>query len=450
MQNYLPNAFIPHPELTELPPLAMDKKAIDEDFLRYYNRTLGRDKQHCTSHYLYEALAYTVRDRLMERWKETRFAYEEKDARRTCYLSLEFLMGRALSNAMLNLGITDAVTRVLYDYGIKLEEVEAAEHDAGLGNGGLGRLVACFLDSCATLQLPVLGYGLRYEYGMFRQELVNGHQIEEPDHWLRDGNPWELERPEYTQRIHFGGHTEFYSDENGELRVRWADTHDVLAVPYDIPVPGFRNDTVNSLRLWKSTATDEFDLDEFNAGDYAEAVESKNDAEHITMVLYPNDASENGKELRLRQQYFLASASLKDVLRRWLRLHDRNFAALADKHCFQLNDTHPSIAVAELMRLLVDEHRVDWDSAWDIVGRSMAYTNHTLLPEALEKWPVQMFQNLLPRLLEIIYEINARFLVRCHSAGPAIPIGCGVYQLSRKAIRPWCAWHIWPSSAATR
>ena len=412
MQNDLTNALIPHPKLTELPPLAMDKKAIDEDFLRYYNRTLGRDKQNCTNHYLYEALAYTVRDRLMERWKETRFAYEEKDARRTCYLSLEFLMGRALSNAMLNLGITDAVTRVLYDYGIELEEVEDAEHDAGLGNGGLGRLVACFLDSCATLQLPVLGYGLRYEYGMFRQELVNGYQIEEPDHWLRDGNPWELERPEFTQRIHFGGRTEFYSDENGAMRVRWVDTHDVLAVPYDIPVPGYRNDTVNSLRLWKATATDEFDLDEFNAGDYAEAVESKNDAEHITMVLYPNDASENGKELRLRQQYFLASASLKDVLRRWVRLHGSNFDTLADKHCFQLNDTHPSIAVAELMRLLVDEHRVHWDRAWEIVWRTMAYTNHTLLPEALEKWPVQMFQNLLPRLLEIIYEINARFLAR--------------------------------------
>ncbi len=418
MQNYLSDAFVPHPKLTELPPLAMNSKAIDEDFLRYYNRTLGRDKQHCTSHYLYEALAYTVRDRLMERWKETRFAYEEKDARRVCFLSLEFLMGRALSNAMLNLGITDAVTRVLYDYGIELEEVEAAEHDAGLGNGGLGRLAACFLDSCATLQLPVLGYGLRYEYGMFRQELLNGYQIEEPDHWLRDGNPWELERPEFTQRIHFGGHTEFYSDEYGARRVRWVDTHDVLAVPYDIPVPGFRNHTVNSLRLWKSTATDEFDLNEFNAGDYAESVKSKNVAEHITMVLYPNDASENGKELRLRQQYFLASASIKDVLRRWVRLHDTNFDTLADKHCFQLNDTHPSVAVAELMRLLVDEYRLDWERAWDIVGRTMAYTNHTLLPEALEKWPVQMFRNLLPRLLEIILEINARFLSRVAQRWP--------------------------------
>jgi starch phosphorylase len=418
MQNDTPNTITPHPKLTELPPLGMDRKTIDEDFLRYYNRTLGRDKQHCTDHYLYEALAYTVRDRLMERWKETRIAYEDQDARRTCYLSLEFLMGRALSNAMLNLGVTDAVTRVLYDYGIRLEEIEAAEHDAGLGNGGLGRLAACFLDSCATLQLPVLGYGLRYEYGMFRQELVNGYQIEEPDHWLRDGNPWELERPEYTQRIQFGGHTEFYKAENGDLRVRWINTHDVLAVPYDIPVPGYRNNTVNSLRLWKATATDEFDLDEFNAGDYAEAVEAKNNAEHITMVLYPNDASENGKELRLRQQYFLASASLKDVLRRWVRLHGRDFDTLADQHCFQLNDTHPSIAVAELMRLLVDEHRVAWERAWEIVTASMAYTNHTLLPEALEKWPVQMFASLLPRLLEVIYEINARFLAEVAQRWP--------------------------------
>ena len=254
MSNSTPNVYTPHPKLTDLPPLSMDAKTIDEDFLRYYNRTLGRDKQHCTDHYLYEALAYTIRDRLMERWKNTRFTYEENNARRTCYLSLEFLMGRALGNAMLNLGITDTVTGVLYDYSIDLEEVANAEHDAGLGNGGLGRLAACFLDSCATLQLPVLGYGLRYEYGMFRQELINGYQLEEPDHWLRDGNPWELERPEFTQRIHFGGRTEFYDDDKGVRRVRWGATHDVLAVPYDIPIPGYGNDTVNSLRLWKASA----------------------------------------------------------------------------------------------------------------------------------------------------------------------------------------------------
>jgi len=412
MSHSQPNVLTPHPKLNELPPLEMDQQAIDHDFLRYYNRTLGRDKTHCTNHYLYEALAYTVRDRLMERWKNTRFSYEEKDARRTCYLSLEFLMGRALGNAMLNLGVTDPVTRALYEYGIELEDVAEAEHDAGLGNGGLGRLAACFLDSCATLQLPVLGYGLRYDYGMFRQEVVDGYQVEEPDHWLRDGNPWELERPEFTQRIQFGGRTVTFRDEYGRRRVRWESAHDVLAVPYDTPIPGYRNDTVNSLRLWKSTATDEFDLDDFNAGDYAEAVAAKNNAEHITMVLYPNDASENGKELRLRQQYFLASASLKDVLRRWMRINGKEFSRFSEKHCFQLNDTHPSIAVAELMRLLIDEQRLEWNVAWKQVTQCMAYTNHTLLPEALEKWPVPMFENLLPRLLEIIYEINARFLTQ--------------------------------------
>ena len=410
MKNSNKNVLCPHPKLIDLPPLSMDKETIAEDFRRYFNRTLGRDESHCTNHYLYEALAYTVRDRLIDRWKNTRLTYERRDVRRTCYLSLEFLMGRALGNAMLNLGITDEVHKVLYDYGIEFEDMESSEQDAGLGNGGLGRLAACFLDSCATLQLPVLGYGLRYDYGMFRQKIENGFQVEEPDHWLRDGNPWELERPEFTQRVQFGGYTEHYRDENGELRSRWVGSHDVLALPFDIPIPGYENNTVNSLRLWKSTATDEFDLEEFNAGDYSEAVAAKNNAEHITMVLYPNDASENGKELRLRQQYFLASASLQDVLRRWGALNGNNFDDFVEKNCFQLNDTHPSIAVAELMRLLLDQHRLGWDQAWQIVSRSMAYTNHTLLPEALEKWPVQMFEKLLPRLLEIIYEINACFM----------------------------------------
>jgi len=405
-----PDVKCPHPLLTELPPLEMDASTIADDFRRYFNRTLGRDKDHCSNYYLYEALAYTIRDRLIERWKNTRNAYVTTEAKLTCYLSLEFLMGRALSNAMLNLGVTDAVQKALYDYGINLEELADSEHDAGLGNGGLGRLAACFLDSCATLQLPVVGYGLRYDYGMFRQEIKDGYQLEEPDNWLRDGNPWELERPEYTQRIKFGGHTEFYREHDGSLGIRWHSSNDVLAIPYDIPVPGYGNETVNSLRLWKSSSTDEFNLEEFNAGDYAEAVAAKNDAEHITMVLYPNDTSENGKELRLRQQYFLASASLYDIIRRWTKYHGDNFEQFTDKHCFQLNDTHPSIAVAELMRILVDEYSMPWDEAWSIVQRTMAYTNHTLLPEALEKWPVQLFEKLLPRPLEIIYEINAHFL----------------------------------------
>jgi starch phosphorylase len=288
----------------------------------------------------------------MERWKNTRYAYEDTDCRRAHYLSLEYLLGRSLGNAMLNLGLGEAATQGLYDLGLLLEEIADGEPDAGLGNGGLGRLAACFLDSCATLQLPVKGYGLRYDYGMFRQNIVNGRQVEEPDHWLRNGNPWEQERPEYTQRVQFGGRTEFGQAPGGRLTVRWVDTHDVLAVPYDLPIPGYRNGTVNSLRLWSAAATDEFDLDEFNAGSYPESVAAKNSAEHITMVLYPNDASENGKELRLRQQYFLASASLKDVMREWVHAHGRDFTGFAAKNCFQLNDTHPAISVAELMRLL--------------------------------------------------------------------------------------------------
>ena len=400
----------PNASTFDLPPLSRAPEGIAQDFKRYYAHTFGRDRDCRSAYYPYLALATTLRDHLMERWKTTRQTYDESGCKRAYYLSLEFLMGRALSNALLNLELDEAVARGLHTLGLALEEIVATEPDPGLGNGGLGRLAACFLDSCATLQLPVRGYGLRYEYGMFRQMIDNGAQVEEPDHWLREGNPWELERPEFTQRIQFGGRTETHRDHTGRIRASWVDTHDVLAIPYDIPVPGYRNDTVNTLRLWKAAATDEFDLGEFNAGSYPESVARKNAAEHITMVLYPNDASENGKELRLRQQYFLASASLKDVLRDWIRRHGPDFSRFAELNCFQLNDTHPAVSVAELMRLLMDEHHLEWDQAWDITRRTMAYTNHTLLPEALERWPVRMFRQLLPRLLEIIFEINARFL----------------------------------------
>jgi len=408
----------PTDTLTELPALGMDSNSIATDFRRYFSHTLGRDKDCKSIHYLYTSLAYTQRDRLMERWKNTKYAYDESNGKRAYYLSLEFLMGRALGNAMLNLGNTNETTRAMYDLGIVLEEIAEREQDAGLGNGGLGRLAACFLDSCATLQLPVMGYGIRYEYGMFRQRIESGNQIEEPDHWLRDGNPWELERPEFTQRVRYGGHTERYRDYAGDLRVRWAGTHSVLAVPYDVPVPGYLNGTVNTLRLWHSAATDEFDLGEFNAGSYPESVAAKNDAEHITMVLYPNDASENGKELRLRQQYFLASASLQDILRNWIRRNGKDFTNFAAKNHFQLNDTHPTCVVPELMRLLMDEHGMSWDLAWAITSSTVAYTNHTLLPEALEKWPVRIFGSLLPRLLEIIMEINARYLTQISRRWP--------------------------------
>jgi len=396
----------------------MDKMEIESDFKRYYGHRLGRD-EHCkTLHYVYEALSMVISDRLTERWKKTYNAYKKQDCKRAYYLSMEFLMGRTLSNAMLNLGVNDAVSQAMYDLGLDLEELIETEPDAGLGNGGLGRLAACFIDSCATLQLPVTGYGLRYEYGMFSQTIVNGEQVEEPDHWLRNGNVWEIERLEYTQHIKFGGRTESHIDEKGHTRVCWVDTHDILAVPFDTPIPGYQNNTVNTLRLWKATATEQFDLQEFNAGDYAEAVAAKNTAENITMVLYPNDANENGKALRLRQQYVLASASLQDVIALWIGRHGNDFSEFAAKNCFQLNDTHPSIAVPELMRLLMDIHGLAWDEAWTITQKTMAYTNHTLLPEALERWSVNLFKQLLPRLLEIIYEINVHFLSKVSAHWP--------------------------------
>lgn len=392
-----------------LKPLPTGDGAFTRDLERYQFYHLGRQLG-SPPVYTYQALARTLRDHLMPDWMNTYVARDQPGKRRAYYLSLEFLIGRALSNHVLNLGLDEASREALHSFGQTLENLAEEEPDAGLGNGGLGRLAACFMDSCATLNLPVMGYGIHYEYGMFRQHIENGYQIEDPDNWLRDGNPWEVERPEYTCRVPFGGHTEHYHDKAGIHRARWADTNDVLAVPYDMPISGYRNHAVNTLRLWKSVATDEFDLNEFNAGSYTEAVQEKNHAEHISMVLYPNDTSENGKELRLRQQYFLASASLQDALRQWRTAGNSDLTKFAEHNVFQMNDTHPSIAVAELMRLLLDQEGMRWDEAWAITSQCMAYTNHTLLPEALERWPVALFERLLPRPLEIIYEINARFL----------------------------------------
>ncbi|MDX1507160.1 MAG: glycogen/starch/alpha-glucan family phosphorylase, partial [Woeseiaceae bacterium] len=405
-------------ELLQAPNLPMDADAILKDFTHYFGRMLGRRTIRTKSPFLYQAVVFAARDRLMERWARTRMATERDKNRRVAYLSLEFLMGRLLRNALLSLGIEGETREALGRLGLELEEVYERECDAGLGNGGLGRLAACFLDSCATLALPVIGYGIRYQYGMFHQRIENGYQVEEPDAWLREGFPWEIERIELAQTVRFGGYTTSYTDARGETRYTWNDTHDVLAIPYDIPVPGYRNDVVNTLRLWSAAATDAFDLHEFNAGSYADAVASKNAAENITMVLYPNAETENGQELRLRQQYFLASASLQDTLRGWVEQHGDEFGQFADKNCFQLNDTHPAIAVPELMRLLIDEHGLSWDQAWRITTRTMAYTNHTLLPEALEMWPVAMFRRLLPRLLDIIYEINARFITEISQRWP--------------------------------
>jgi len=394
--------------------LPEDAEHIAQDFRRYLDYHLGRFLG-CDNNYLYQALSMTIRDRVMADWRNTWIRYRQPLTRRAHYLSLEYLIGRSLGNHLLNHDLEPQTAAALKEFTLALEEVESFEPDAGLGNGGLGRLAACFLDSCATLALPVLGYGLRYEYGMFHQHIENGSQVEDPDHWLRDGHPWEVERPEYCKQVQFGGRTEHFTDQHGEHHARWVDTDNVLAVPYDVPVSGYRNNVVNTLRLWAATATDAFNLNDFNAGDYADAVASKNLAENITMVLYPNDTSENGKELRLRQQYFLCSASLQDVMRQW---GDQPLERFAEFNVFQLNDTHPSIAVAELMRLLLDEKRLDWEAAWNITKNCMAYTNHTLLPEALERWSVRLFESLLPRLLEIIYEINARFLAEVRQRWP--------------------------------
>jgi starch phosphorylase len=385
-------------------------KDIASEIDRHLKYTLGVDPSKLDSNYALQSAIMSVRDRLMTDWSKTRSEAWESDKRNVHYISLEFLIGRSLQNAVLNLDLQEELKESAMEHGMTLEEIYDAELDAGLGNGGLGRLAACFLDSCANLELPVTGYGIRYEFGMFHQRFEAGHQVEAPDNWLRDGNHWEVERSEDTREIRFYGHTERCMQDDGTFKVQWVGTNNVLAVPYDMPIPGYRNGRVNTLRLWKASATDAFNLGEFNAGSYTEAVGKKINAEQISMVLYPNDSSENGKELRLKQQYFLVSATLQDILQKWVSKHGEDFTEFGGKNCFQLNDTHPACAVPELMRLLMDEHAMEWEEAWQIVNRCMAYTNHTLLPEALEKWSVEMFSRLLPRLLEIIYEINERFL----------------------------------------
>jgi starch phosphorylase len=391
------------------------------EFQRHLCFTLGHQLNDGSNGYRHFALALAVRDRLTCQWRMTRQRLEQSSERRVHYLSLEFLLGRSLGNAILNLDLEQEVRESLEKFSLRLEDLQEQERDAGLGNGGLGRLAACFLDSCATLRLPVTGYGIRYEYGMFHQRIEQGRQVEAPDHWLLEGNPWEIERAEDTQTVRFYGHTDRYIDDKGRFHSRWVGTQNVLAVPYDMPIPGHKNDTVNSLRLWKATATDAFNLAEFNQGNYTDAVVKKNRAEQISMVLYPNDSSENGKELRLQQQYFLVSASLQDVLGDWVKQHGPDFTEFGRLNCFQLNDTHPACAVPELMRLLMDQYDLDWDVAWRITTNCMAYTNHTLLPEALERWSVALFARLLPRLLEIIFEINERFLSEVSKRFPGQP-----------------------------
>lgn len=369
----------------------------------------GKDETFANFYDYYMALAYTVRDRLVHRRIKTAQTYFEKDAKIVYYLSAEFLIGRLLLNNLINLGLYDAISQVLKNAGLNLDDLIEREEEPGLGNGGLGRLAACFLDSLATLEIPAVGYGIRYEFGIFDQLICDGWQVEHPDNWLRFGNPWEIARPDYMVEVKFGGHTEVYTDADGKPHVRWSPRVTVFGTPYDTPVPGYGNNTVNTLRLWSARAGEDFDFHVFNAGDYTQAVAAKTFSENISKVLYPNDHTPQGKELRLQQQYFFVSCSLQDIIRLYLRNHD-TFDAFPDKAAIQLNDTHPAIGVTELMRLLVDEHQLDWHYAWDLTRRTFAYTNHTLLSEALEKWPVGLFGRLLPRHLELIYDINQHFL----------------------------------------
>jgi starch phosphorylase len=388
---------------------ALSKEALKHAFLDNLFYYQGKYPALATRNDYYMALAYTVRDRLLQRWISTAETYTRNRARTVAYFSAEFLLGPHLGNNLLNLGILDTAREALRELGLPLEDILGQEEEPGLGNGGLGRLAACFLDSMASLEIPSLGYGIRYEFGIFAQDIVDGEQVELTDKWLRFGNPWELPRPEWAVDVHLGGHTHRFTDRDGRHRVQWIPALTVMGTPYDTPILGYRNNTANTLRLWRAEAPEAFDLSTFNRGDYWGAVNKKVISENITKVLYPNDEQIQGKELRLQQQYFFVACSLQDMMR-IMRNQGIPLTDFHRKYAVQLNDTHPAVAIAELMRLLVDDHDMGWEQAWSITRQTFAYTNHTLLPEALEQWPVHLFGRVLPRHLEIILEINARFL----------------------------------------
>jgi starch phosphorylase len=381
------------------------KREIARHLLSY----LGRDPQRANCNDLCKAVSYVMRDMLVDRWIKTQKGYYAGKQKRVYYLSLEFLIGRSLGNCLINLGFLDKVGQAVEELGFRLEDLRDEEEDAALGNGGLGRLAACFLDSMATLRIPAYGYGIRYEYGLFFQRLMDGYQVENPDNWLRYGCPWEFERPHYLHPVNFFGRVESYVDDQGRNRRRWIDTDEIMAMASDILVPGYRNDHVLNMRLWTAKASREFDLGFFNRGNYIAAVESKMKSETISKLLYPTDHIREGRELRLKQQYFFVAATFQDIFRRYKKLN-MPFERFSEFNAVQLNDTHPAIAIPEMMRLLIDIEGLDWDKAWKICVDTFGYTNHTLMPEALEKWSVDLLGRVLPRHLEIIYDINRKFL----------------------------------------
>lgn len=381
--------------------------SLTNQFAEHMEFMLVKDKETATGEDAYYALSISIRDRLVRRWLRTQLKYKKEDVKQVYYLSLEFLMGRLLGNVLINLDYYDQCYKILKDNGYSLEEIRDYEPDMGLGNGGLGRLAACFLDSMATMELPAFGYGIRYKFGIFDQEIINGYQVEKADNWLIYGNPWEILRRKLVYRVKFYG--KVVPNKNDNSKFIWVDTQDVLAVAYDIPIPGYKTNTVNNLRLWEAKATSEFDFADFNLGNYVAAVENKNYSENISKVLYPNDTLDKGKFLRLRQQYFFVSATLQDIIRKY-KINHKNYDLFAEKNAIQLNDTHPVIAIPELMRILVDEEGLSWEKSWEITEKTFSYTNHTVVPEALEEWSVNIMNELLPRHLQIIYEINRRFL----------------------------------------
>ncbi len=389
------------------------KKSI-EYHLRF---SLARVPNGATRRDWWLSTSKAVQERVIERMIATQAVHHDQDVRRLYYLSLEFLMGRLFSNNLYNAGIFEQTKQALADIGFDIEEMRHEEYDMGLGNGGLGRLAACFLDSLATLDYPAIGYGIHYEFGLFRQVFENGHQVEIPDDWMKFGTPWEIVRPEYTQTLDVFGHVENVFDDRGNYVPRWVNTRKVIGIPYDIPIPGYGTNTVNFLRLWESRPAEKLNLAAFNRGGYEEAMHEKTWSETISKVLYPNDKTEAGKELRLIQQYFFVSCSLRDIIRRFKK-HGHAWSLFSEKIVIQLNDTHPAIAIVDLMRILLDDERMNWNEAWDVVSKTFAYTNHTLLPEALEKWSVPLFQRVLPRHLQIIFEINAHLMTLIEAKWP--------------------------------
>jgi len=403
-------------------------KNLRDRFYYHLEYTMIKDKTTIKARDIYQSLALTIKENLIEKWLRTDYEYHKSNSKMVNYLSMEFLVGRLMIDSLNSMGILEEVRELVKELNYSLSDIEELEPDMGLGSGGLGRLAACFMDSLATHNYPAMGYGIRYEFGIFKQLIRQGYQVEEPDNWLRTGNPWEIRRPEITYRVKFGGRVEHYQREDGKILYYWVDTEDIMAVAWDIPVLGYETNNVNTLRLWQAQATDDFDFDYFNTGDYIKAVEKKNISENISKVLYPNDNFHLGKVLRLKQEYFFVSATLQDIFSNFKK-HCRDFNQIPEKIAIQLNDTHPALAIPELMRILIDQERLEWDKAWEITKKTIAYTNHTVLPEALEKWGYNLLQELLPRHLQIIQEINLNLLNRVNKLYPG-----NMYKLKTMSI----------------